>query len=408
MKKILQRALRLILSALLNFVYGVALCWPRRRNVWIFGAWNGRQFNDNPKQIFLYVQEHMPEVESIWITKNLKLACRLEQEGLNAHYYLSMSGMLAQLRAGVAVFTHAIEWEFFAPLLNKRVLRVQTWHGIPIKQIGYDDNNGTSRDRAKLISMLFPYRSDHCDLVLAAGEWDQKHYRSAFNVKYENVVITGYARNDVLIKSANGLMKKEDDPVNVIYMPTLRGEAYSDFNVFTKTEFDFQKADKLLREMNAVMHVRLHPVQNFTCKDKEDLSKCSNIKIVESKPGEDFYESIGQFDALITDYSGIYFDYLLTNKPIIMAPLDLNAYLNSDRGLLCDYQELCPDIACKTWDEVFDQVCRIGKNRVWKPDGRYIELREKFHSYCDADSTMRGIMVIKSISIAPSNLLQRI
>jgi CDP-ribitol ribitolphosphotransferase len=47
----------------------------------------------------------------------------------------------------------------------------------------------------------------------------------------------------------------------------------------------------------------------------------------------DLYEILGACDLLITDYSSVYFDFLLLNRPIIFTPTDLEAY-RSTRGLL--------------------------------------------------------------------------
>ncbi len=40
----------------------------------------------------------------------------------------------------------------------------------------------------------------------------------------------------------------------------------------------------------------------------------------------DLYEVVNAADLLITDYSSIYFDYLLLDRPIIFTPLDLEEY----------------------------------------------------------------------------------
>lgn len=48
--------------------------FPRSRKIYIFGAWLGEQFADNPKYLFLEAQEHK-EIRPIWITKN-ESVCR--------------------------------------------------------------------------------------------------------------------------------------------------------------------------------------------------------------------------------------------------------------------------------------------------------------------------------------------
>ena len=47
------------------------------------------------------------------------------------------------------------------------------------------------------------------------------------------------------------------------------------------------------------------------------------------------YHLMNAFDILITDYSSVYVDFLLLNKPIIFSCPDFNKY-NEDRGFIVD------------------------------------------------------------------------
>ncbi len=49
----------------------------------------------------------------------------------------------------------------------------------------------------------------------------------------------------------------------------------------------------------------------------------------------DLYDILGATDILVTDYSSIYFDFLLLDKPIVFIPTDLQEYEKS-RGFLFD------------------------------------------------------------------------
>ena len=56
----------------------------------------------------------------------------------------------------------------------------------------------------------------------------------------------------------------------------------------------------------------------------------------------DVYTFLSEVDILITDYSSIYFDYLLWERPIIFFPYDLEYYRDEDRGLIFEYDEYTP------------------------------------------------------------------
>ena len=55
MKRILISFIRVIVGFPLNLVYIIACLVPKDRDLWLFSAWNGRRFIDNPKYIYKYL-----------------------------------------------------------------------------------------------------------------------------------------------------------------------------------------------------------------------------------------------------------------------------------------------------------------------------------------------------------------
>jgi CDP-glycerol glycerophosphotransferase (TagB/SpsB family) len=187
-----------------NLVYALASVLPRDERLWLFGAWNGRKYLDNPKYIYEFVLADFPDVRAVWICKDSGLHRTLLAAGRPAVLAWSPRGIWYQLRASVVVFTHSASWEFAACLLGHRVKRVQTWHGIPIKKIGYDDQRfGDARRKARLTTLVSWYEDDRCDLVLAASETEAQKLAGAFNVRAADVRITGYPRNDAIVGVAS-------------------------------------------------------------------------------------------------------------------------------------------------------------------------------------------------------------
>ena len=56
-------------------------------------------------------------------------------------------------------------------------------------------------------------------------------------------------------------------------------------------------------------------------------------------------------DVLLTDYSGVYCDFLLTHKPIIFTAFDLDYYSES-RGLNFDYKASISGPIANNWEDV--------------------------------------------------------
>ena len=367
---------------------------PRRRDLWLFGAWMGRRYSDNPKYIFRHVREHVPDVEALWIVKDRSLHAELRDAGVPVARALSPRGVWSQLRAGLVVFTHSVPDEYHSPLIAPWALRVQTWHGMPIKKIGYDDNT-QQRSRASVLvrSLLFPCDLDRCDLVIAGGEDDAEKYRSAFNVRPADVRITGYPRNDELLRCATPPAAGRE-PRRAIYMPTLRGAPGSEFELLRTSGFDFGRADEALQSAGWHLSVKLHPVQALSPEDRRSLDRAEHMDALPSEM--DLYSRVGTFDALITDFSGVYFDFLITGKPIVMAPFEIERYLERDRELYYEYEDICPDAPCRTWDEVFARLTEL-RYAEGPPSARYTSLQRRFHRYLDASSSARVVAEIQGL-----------
>ena len=84
--------------------------------------------------------------------------------------------------------------------------------------------------------------------------------------------------------------------------------------------------------------MKLHPKSKVNERFMELQSKY--IKVI--NPEYDPYPLLKLIDVLITDYSSIYFDFMLTNKPIIFFPYDLEEYLMKSREMYFDYEEFTP------------------------------------------------------------------
>lgn len=77
------------------------------------------------------------------------------------------------------------------------------------------------------------------------------------------------------------------------------------------------------------------------------------------------YEFLGQTDGLITDYSSVYYDYLLTDKPIAITTDDLEEYK-------------------KVFEFVYDDIFKVIK-------GEYINNIEDFKTFLNNISTGNDI-----------------
>ena len=70
--------------------------------------------------------------------------------------------------------------------------------------------------------------------------------------------------------------------------------------------------------------------------------------VIHYDPTADVYPALADVDLLVTDYSSIYFDFLLLDRPIVFFANDLDLYLRRERHLLFEYRDMTPGPIART------------------------------------------------------------
>ncbi len=396
------------LKRLLTYITMLPLYWlsciiPKDKNLWVFGAWFGKRYADNSKYLFEYISKNHPEIKAIWLTRNEEVYKLMKRKGYRVYKTYSLKGILYSLRAKVGIISTSLEDINLCLTGNMQI--VQLWHGIPLKKIMFDDKITFKQPTIfrKLLSLFFPFiKKSYSDaLLIATSEEVQRKISSAFKVPLEHVKITGYPRNDSFFQDPAEELElvkklrqfKSQGKKLAIYMPTHRREGEIDISKFLLSSLDF--IDINLQKLNCVLLIKLHYYHAREILLLTKNKKFSNILIIsDALIEQDVYNILRLIDILITDYSSIYFDFLLLNKPIIFAPFDLENYLRKDREFYYKYEEVTPGPKAKNWKEVLIHL----KEAIEEPE-KYKKEREKirdiFHKYKDGNSSRRVFNAIK-------------
>ena len=118
-----------------------------------------------------------------------------------------------------------------------------------------------------------------------------------------------------------------------------------------------------LKERCVKLVAKLHPLQDI---DYSKLKELDHLVLLSHKQftdrGMDLYRLMKQADALITDYSSIFFDYLLLDRPIGFTEDDMNDY-GDDRGFeVDDVDAYRPGEKIKTMDDLKLFINHIANN----------------------------------------------
>ena len=348
---------RIVRDRLLLIPFGIATAIiPRSPNRWVFGSWHGSRFADNPKYFFLHchARENSP-VKAVWLSKNRDVVRAVRALGLPAYHRSSPQGIWHALRAGVYLLDCRLS--DVNALASRGAHTVNLWHGVPLKKIERDieqaDHVVNRAVRGSLLHRAFlkvksPELTERYDAILATSEATAARFSSAFGIARERVIVAGYPRTDGLLASSPSPFLPEADRTMVqefqtheragrrvlFYMPTFRDWGNTADRVIP---IDWERLEQALRAHGGVLYCKLHPGDRAGL---PDLSRFSTIRLLPSSV--DPYPLLRHTHALISDYSSIFFDYLLLDRPVVFYPYDLEAYRTRSRGLYDDYDAVTP------------------------------------------------------------------
>jgi len=384
-----------------NILYLLSFMIPKQDGLWIFGAWFGKRYSDNPRSVFEYVNKNHPDINAIWLTKNRSNLKIIRKYGFKAKLAYSISGIWIALRARVGIVN--IGTGDVNTFTSGKLKIIQLWHGTPLKKImcDTDDSYCNPHIMKRLFCPFIKYEFSK-QMFIAPSKTVRTVFSGAFRVSSDKIKITGYPRNDILFNSKLEALPlftlikslKKDKKVGV-YLPThrLAGDISFTDNVIK----NLSELDNALENRNIFLAVKYHFYhQNLTDNFVPDFK---NIKIISDKDIEgDIYSILPFTDFLVTDYSSIYFDYLLMDKPIIFFPFDMDNYLKVDREFYFDYNEITPGPKATQWSDLAAMI----EKALIIPD-KYAAGRkricEMFNKYRDGDSSQRVVNeIIKFLS----------
>lgn len=331
----------------------VARLTAGRRNpdLWVFGAREGEAFADNAKYLFLHVASERPDVRPVWVTRNDDVVAALRARGFEAHRADSLRGLRLQLRAGVAVLTHDLD--DVDPRAVGGATTVMLWHGIPLKTVAWDAELADAPLPTRLATR---YILGQYDRVTLPGRGTLDALASGLRLGADRFLVTGYPRTDALVGEIPNADVGADDAVRerirrladdgrvVVYLPTFR-DAPADRASSRLTPDRLDRLDSLLASHDARLVVKLHPKERFDV----DLARYSRIVALPSDV--DVYPLLSAVDVLLTDYSSVFLDYLLLDRPVVFYPYDLDRY-RDERGLYYDYESVTPGARAETFEEL--------------------------------------------------------
>ena len=357
-------------QALLLPVYGLSYLIPRSKRTWLLGSSFGKRFADNPKYFYLYLSQYQKKnIKPVWISHKKDIVQMLRASGYQAYHHRSLKGMWYCLHAGVYIFdNYSKDISFW---LSGGALKINLWHGVGNKKINYDNRFDLIRHPRNKWESFKTYLRRLSDekpyhYTLATSPVKKKIFASAFRTEEAHIIEDGLPRNDVLLNSEiknfyteqeRKLLKeidvwKQEKKLINCYMPTFRKSESKFFEVM-----ELQRFNDFLVKNNMMFLMKLHP--KSTLRDRFQQIHFSNIVNIDADV--DPYTFLNQVDILTTDYSSIYTDFMLLNRPVVGFYYDYELYSTETRDCYFNFEEYMPEIKAKSMEELMEAILHVMK-----------------------------------------------
>ncbi len=356
---------------------------PIREDVVLFESWRG-QFSDNPRAISEELHRRGAELQHVWVVDPAlagKVPDWVVPVAPESAGHLAMMGRARYLVANGTVLGFHRK--------RRGTTFLQTWHGTPLKKIGFDtnrDDSRPSRQAGKTLERNIP----NWDLLLSPNHFSTPILRDAF--RYSGTVLeTGYPRNDLLLAPEAGEIRervREELGIAggqraVLYAPTFRDRARF------SGEAEMQRLARDLGPSQVVL-LRTHKT------DAGQLTLGPRALFHDVSAYPDNRELYLAADVLVTDYSSLMFDFAVTRKPMLFYTPDLAQYRDELRGFYFDFEAEAPGPLLFTLDD----VTRALEDLDAIVDGHrdaYARFRERFCHLEDGHASERVVDALLAV-----------
>lgn len=366
---------------------------PRNKKLWVFGY--KKFFGDNPRYLMEFINEHYPEIRTIWLARTAQCRNKVRKLGFESETILSIRGMYYAFRAGYGIVAEGFGDINRAAINGMKVIHL--YHGAPMKRILLDFpknwqliRNPLGNLANKITKWILRQSLRQVDLVTASSRIIKERYESAFGIDPSKIVITGFARDDIILSPLKKYDYKQllNIPAHskiILYAPTWREGKWPKMK---ENGFDPIFWNTMLKEYDAYLTLKVHPVTEESVLEQCGAKSENQIRIISNKEHPDINYLLRQVDILISDYSGTVYDFALLERPIIFFAPDYEEYTKT-RPIYGSYKEVTGGKYFKTWAQLGLAVrdCLDGKNTTFLQNVRRI--KTKYNAFNDTNNCER-------------------
>ncbi|MFK0071725.1 CDP-glycerol glycerophosphotransferase family protein [Arthrobacter woluwensis] len=354
---------------------------PLARSTILYEVGHGSSVSCNPLALYRAArrQEDYNDFNHVWVVQRTttipddvlqdEAVTIVERETDNYYRHLATAGFLVN---------NTSFGSYFIRRHGQRYLN--TWHGTPLKTLG-KSVRGESWNYGNIARNLL-----HTTHLSTGNAWTARKLLESNNADAlfsGRILASGSPRIDALLNTGEAVedmlrdrLRVGSDKPFVVYAPTWRGSLGESGQI----EFDPTSEIRILKSIEAAgFHVRFS-AHRFV----HELAQNDSLAEWLIPKDLDLYEILAFADALVTDYSSVYFDFLARRKSIVFYAPDLEDYAE-ERGF---YDVPMTGPICRDIESVVAELVKA-KARLFELESEWEAARENFAGREDGDASRR-------------------
>ncbi|MEX0381186.1 CDP-glycerol glycerophosphotransferase family protein [Leuconostoc sp. MS02] len=381
-----------------------------REHTYFYETRDGQNFSDSPLQILMAVLQSDKNAEHFIVYQNryfdeVILGLNIQKIDVekmpNVHLVERNTPKYVEAQLfSKYLITDSTFQSFFVK--KPEQIYINTWHGTPLKLMGYAMPDGEFQSwnvmRNFMMSDYLVSPNKHTTEIFL----NDYHLNGAYTGE---ILEIGYPRNDVFFNQNNQSLlhqylienyNLDENKLTLVYAPTWKSDELT--SKPSKLSAEYANIYGILNSQLGDKYNILMKVHPFIYNRLKNIESVANFIV---NDGIDANELLAMTDLLITDFSSIFFDYLITGKPIIFFNTDSDIY-QEERGYYFPLKSL-PGPFFSNINQVIDYT-RKGNFTEYREI--YNDFKNRFVSLDDGNVTQKLLNLIDHQEMKDENIIK--
>jgi len=375
--------------------------YPKADNLILFGAARGDWFMDCSRHMFEWMRRNRPDLDLVWMTNSRVVFDELRSKDLPVCMQNSPRALYLLCRARLALISAQLLDLHQVPEIIPDSLRIVFMgHG----KSGKASTLAFKSGRSPRFTWMFERTAELLVVAIATSPYIATLASRANGFPLERFAVTGYPRNDEILSPSltvrdqwKGYLGDLKPKHVALYAPTWRQRGEMT-RFFPFQDLDTDALIHWFEERQTLLLLRPHdrdmtknPTLMTFLRSLED--KTPYVRICDQRKFMNVNHVLPFTDVLLTDYSSIYHDFLLSDRPIVLIPYDF-AEFSEIQGFMYDYHDLRPGPAVYTQEGLLSALQEALTDSGGQAERRS-RLRSLVHTHHDAAASERVATLIQ-------------